>query len=135
MYSKDIRVEIINYTKGKPLSGLPFVNIKNEILGIKYNLSILLVGEKRARTINIKTRKKTYTPSTLSLPYTKSSGDIIICEKVAAKECKNYQTNLKNYIAYLYIHSLLHLKGLDHGQKMTSEEKRLVNKYRIRIKL
>lgn len=128
-------IEIINYTKGKPLSGLPFANLKKDILGKDYDLSIIICGEKRAQNINKRSRNKDYTPNTLSLPYSKKNGEIILCPSVAKKEAKDYEITPKNYLSYLLIHSMLHLKGLDHGKKMDLEEKRLVKKYKIRINL
>ncbi|MEZ6209403.1 MAG: rRNA maturation RNase YbeY [Candidatus Paceibacterota bacterium] len=128
-------IEIINYTKGKPLSGLSFASFKKDILGEDYALTIIICGEKRAQSINKKTRNKDYVPNTLSLPYSNKNGELILCPSVAKKESKNYETTLKDYVSYLLIHSMLHLKGLDHGKKMDLEEKRLVKKHKIRINL
>lgn len=128
-------LSIKNQTKGKTMI-LPFVNIlelKNKILGKKYDLSIAFVGTHTAQKINIENRNKTYIPNTLSFPYEKNSGEIIICPIIVQKQAKQNESKYKDYMAYIVIHSMLHLKGLDHGEKMEKLEQKYLKEFGYRI--
>jgi len=105
-------LEIINLTKKKTPS-LSWQKAKDRILGKKYELSVVISGDKRMRSLNRQYREKDKTANVLSFPYSKTEGEIFL----NAKEEKNRMT-------LLYIHALLHLKGLKHGLKMEKEEDR-----------
>ena len=49
--------------------------------------------------------------------------------KKASSEAQDFQMQTKEFQYYLLIHSMLHLKGYDHGNKMESEEKKLMKKF------
>jgi len=128
-------VSIQNTTRGKVLT-LPLVKIlqiKNKILGKKYTLSLAFVGTCTARKINLQTRNKTYTPNTLSFQYTKNSGEIILCPVIIKKQALQNKAKYADYLAFILIHSLLHLKGLDHGIKMELLEQKLVKEFGYKL--
>lgn len=95
-----------------------WLKLKNEILGEKYNLSFSYAGNDEMRRLNKLYRKKDYSANVLSFPLSKNEGEILIN--------KNYQK--KKYADYLFIHSLLHLKGLKHGKKMDEKEVGIMQK-------
>lgn len=104
---------------------VPFLNIKEKILGKKYNLSIAFISPTKAKEFNIKHRSKDYIPNTLSFSLSKDCGEIILCKSALAKEYKKFSMDLRTYTIYILIHSMLHLKGMTHGGTMEKEE----NKY------
>jgi probable rRNA maturation factor len=106
--------------------------MKNDVLGKRYNLSLQFVGPTRAAKLNSTYRQKTYTPNVLSFPLTEDTGEIFICPQVAVKEAAKYDLSTNGYVAYLFIHGLLHLKGLDHGDEMDKQEKRYLRKYDVK---
>jgi len=108
-----------------------YETMKNDILGKRYDLSLQFVGPTRAAKLNQTYRQKTYTPNVLSFPLTDDTGEIFICPQVAVKEAAKYNLSTSGYVAYLFIHGLLHLKGLDHGDEMDKQEKRYLRKYDI----
>lgn len=108
---------------------IPFETIKNDILGDKYQLSLVLIGEKRARAINRQSRQKEYAPNVLSFPLNKTSGEIYMTPKVAKREAKSFYHSEREHLIFLYIHGLLHLQGYDHGPKMESLEQKFLKKY------
>ncbi len=65
-----------NFFVPKFFNNLPFEKIKDDILGKKYELSIVLVGKKRGRTLNKKYRNKDYATDVLSFEISKNSGEI-----------------------------------------------------------
>lgn len=111
---------------------LPYEEIKNDILGSSYDLSLAFVGRTRARRINEQVRHKSYVPNVLSIPLDKTHGEIIITPTQAQLEAKRYKLTPRGYIAFLYIHGLLHLKGMAHGTRMEQLEAAYLKKYKLR---
>ena len=123
---------IINQTKGK-LPGLSFVNIlkeiKKEILGEDYSLSIVYVSEKKSREINRNYRQKDNPTNILSFPLSKKSGEILLCPNVIKREAPNFDKNFEGWLGFLVIHGTLHLKGMQHSDRMEEAEKKYDKKY------
>ena len=112
---------IIRETKGK-LPRLPFADIKNKILGKNYSLSLAFVGRNRATELHKQFKKKNDPVNILSFPLSKNEGEIIISLEKARRECKNFDRDYENYLAFLFIHGCVHLKGFVHGDNMEKEE-------------
>ena len=110
-----------NTTNGT-LPSLPFVHMKNKILGKKYDLSVVVVGEKKIHALNKFYRKVDSPTDVLSFSIDTHSGEIFICQKIAKKKMKKFDRDYKNFLAFLVIHSMVHLLGFDHGNKMEKEE-------------
>lgn len=122
--------------KVKTIPLFPYETVKNDILGKKYSLSLSFVGPTRAQKLNAQYRKKTYTPNVLSFPLDASTGEIVICPAIARLEHKQYNLSVDGYIAFLFIHGLLHLRGHDHytdaeADAMEKLERRYRTKYSI----
>lgn len=97
--------------------------LKNKILGKKYDVSIVLVGDKKSKSLNRLYRSKDYAPDVLSFPISNESGQIFINPHVAKRKAPQFEMTYEKYLFYLVIHGMLHLKGLDHGAKMDKAEK------------
>lgn len=111
------------------LPRVPFVALKDKILGKKYSLSISFVGPIKAQKINQTYRNKDYVPNTLSFPLSKQSGEIILCIQAMKKEYKLHDMDFDTYLLYIVIHSMLHLKGYAHGSTMERKEKQLLKAF------
>jgi len=103
--------------------------IADEILDTSYDVSIVIVGEKRAHSLNKEYRNKDYTPNVLSFPLDETTGEIFLNPKSAVLEAEKFSLTPINYLYYLLIHSMLHLKGLDHGDEMTAKEVLYMKKF------
>lgn len=124
-------ISVIRKTKGK-LPGLPFVNLKNAVLGKKYQLSVAFVGNKKSQKFNKKYRGKNKPTNILSFPLSKTEGEIIICLAEARKDAKNFSRTYEEFIPFLFIHGLFHLKGLAHGSIMEKREAEVRKKFGIK---
>ena len=94
--------------------------IKNAVLGRRYDLSVAFVSvPKMHRAMRYKKSRTTKTSNVLAFPLSKTSGEILIC-KAAAKPFS---------VEFLFIHGLLHLKGLKHSATMEREEDRLLKRF------
>lgn len=123
-----MNIEIVNKTKGK-IASRELQNL-SEIFVKKYHLSfsslaIVLVGEKRIRTLNCEYRKKDQATDILSFSpanFPGAGAELILCpEKIF--HCQNYKevlpelmakpkNKLKKYLLlFVLTHGLLHLAG------------------------
>jgi rRNA maturation RNase YbeY len=108
--------------KNGTLPRVPFLAMKEKILGKSYDLSISFVDETTAQELNKNHRNKTYIPNTLSFSLTKNSGEIVMCIPAIKKEYKKFEMTYSKYLVFLIIHSMLHLKGFEHGSTMEDKE-------------
>ena len=124
------RFEITNTTKGK-LPRLPFAHIKNTVLGPSYDLSFVVVGDSRSRMLNKQYRGKDKPTNVLSFSLSKNEGEIIMNLKKARSEMKVFDEKFPNFVGYLFIHGLLHLKGHQHGSTMEEAERKIRRKFKL----
>ncbi|MDR3519825.1 MAG: rRNA maturation RNase YbeY [Candidatus Pacebacteria bacterium] len=118
----------INKTKSK-LPRLPFLQMKDDILGKNYTLSLAFVNEHESKTINKKYRDKHKPTNILSFLLHKNEGEIIMCPSVIKREAKNFDKTFTQFFGFLVIHGMLHLKGMEHSSTMEKLEKKYDTKY------
>ena len=94
-----------------------------------WEISLVFVGSARARSLNKALRAKDYIPNVLSYALTTRSGEVVICLPEAARQCRRYGMDERNFVLYLFIHALLHLKGRPHGATMERQEKTLMKTF------
>jgi len=119
---------ITNTTKGK-LPRLPFVSIKNKILGEKYELGLTLLTPAKQKQINLKYREKNETTNILSFPLSKISGEITIDPSKLEKDAPLFSMSYSQFFKYLFIHGCLHLKGFEHSSTMDRQEKKYLKMF------
>ena len=123
-------LEISNTTKQTlALSESKLTEAAHDILGTSYDVSIVIVGDKKALTLNKQYRGKEYIPNVLSFPLDETMGEIFLNPKTAGIEAEKFGLSVTNYLNYLLIHSMLHLKGLDHGDEMDAKDKFYMKKF------
>jgi probable rRNA maturation factor len=102
-----------------------FSKIAKEVLP-GWDISLVFVGEKRARELNKNLRGKDYVPNVLSYSLGKKSGEIIICPLEAKRQAPTYKMSQRTFVLYLFIHGVLHVKGWVHSGKMEKCEQKLL---------
>jgi rRNA maturation RNase YbeY len=110
---------------------LPYEEISRAILGARYDLSLVFIGNTRAQNLNRIHRQKEYVPNVLSFPLSDTMGEIFINPHIAKKEAKDYNLTPDGYIGFLFIHGCLHLKGYDHGEEMERLETRFMKRFSL----
>ncbi|HEY4515691.1 MAG TPA: rRNA maturation RNase YbeY [Candidatus Paceibacterota bacterium] len=110
---------------------LAFNKIIPEILGKKYFASIAFVREKKMRKINKEYRNKDESTDVLAFNL-KEEGEILFSLPNMRKKSREFGMEASEYLSYLLIHAVVHLKGLDHGSKMDRLEKKFCNIFNIR---
>lgn len=117
-------------TKGK-LPGLSFKRIKEEILGINYEVSLVFVGTSRSRMLNKIHRNKDAPANILTFPLGTSDGEIFITPSEAKKDARKFERTNRQFLADLFIHGLFHLKGDAHGSRMKRHEALVRRKFNL----
>lgn len=102
-------------------------------MGKQYELSFSFISKIEIKKLNKTYRGKNEPTDILSFPLQKDSGEILVCKEMAKKKLetvwKKEFKNLSDYMLFLVIHGCLHLKGLDHGEKMEKLEKKYFKKF------
>ena len=106
---------------------IPFTRLKTKVLGRDFELSLVFADKKLSRKLNKKYRGKDKPTNVLSFPLSKKSGEIFIDLETAKDEAPKFEMSFTEFVKYLFIHGLLHLKGMQHGRKMEQAEKKLLN--------
>lgn len=117
------------------LMNLPKLSEKSK----NFEIDLVIVGEKRIKELNWTWRKKNKVTDVLSfesgqlkkgrkdfiVPKGDSIhlGQVFICYQVAAKQAKEYGFTVKEELARLLVHGILHLAGYDHEKNIKEEKK------------
>ena len=117
---------IRNTTKQKP-PRVSFALLKDEILGKQFEVSLVFCGSALSRSLNRQYRLKDKVGNVLAFPLSAQAGEIFICLEKAKRECQKFDMKYSQFIAYLFIHGSLHLKGMTHGAKMEKLENKILN--------
>jgi len=124
------KFSITNETKST-LPRVPFARIKDGVLGKNYCLSLVFIKESKSKKLNFSYRGKNNPTNILSFPLDKQNGEIFITPKVIKRQTKLFGRKLENLTAFLFIHGLLHLKGMEHGSTMERAEVKLCKQFRV----
>lgn len=108
-----------------------FKEIKNEILGKDYDLSWSFINENKIKQLNLTYRNINKPTDILSFPLSKTEGEIYICLAEARKEARKFDRKYENFLGFLFIHGLVHLKGYKHGSTMERIEAKFRKKFGI----
>lgn len=102
---------------------VPYARIKNEVLGKEYDLSVAFLSAREMRVLTLRTKHKDKVSNVLAFPLSKNSGEVVLCRPAVAP----FSTG------FLFIHGLLHLRGLGHGVTMEHEERRILKRFGLRV--
>ena len=105
--------------------------IKKTILGEQYELSLVFVSAQKIRNLNKVYRGVDKSTDILSFPLSKTSGEIFICKTEARKMMKEFGRPYENFLAFLFIHGCVHLKGFDHSNEMEKVEEKWRKLFKI----
>jgi probable rRNA maturation factor len=113
---------------------IPFSKIADKVLGKNYDLSLVFCGDHLSRRLNREFRQRDYPTNVLSFPIDKQAGEIFLNLAKATRESRAQGENFDLWVAYLFIHGLLHLKGFDHSSRMENEEQKIISAFGLNAK-
>jgi len=112
-------IEIRNLTRQK-INKKDLLKLAKKVLKREnrvLNVSIVLVGEKRIRTLNRKYRKKDKVTDVLS--FGDGLNEIVICLSRVKEQAK---ISFKKELAQVLVHGLLHVLGHKHSELMFKKQ-------------
>ena len=121
-----------NKNGNRTLPKAPYDEMRRAILGARYDLSFGAVSPAEARNLNKKYRNKSYVPDVLAFPLSEGEGEIVFNLQALKREAARRKVPATAYIAYMFIHACLHLKGHDHGKSMTKKEAFYLRKFNLK---
>ncbi|OGY31251.1 MAG: rRNA maturation RNase YbeY [Candidatus Andersenbacteria bacterium RIFCSPHIGHO2_02_FULL_45_11] len=90
------------------------------------SVSVRVVSVEEITDLNSRYRNKNSATNVLTFSYTDTAAyehDIALCIDVAEQEAAQRGVPLRDYIALLVVHAMLHAAGLDHEQSLTEDKK------------
>lgn len=135
-------VEIIRRAAGRAFSAHQVKKIALGILELldknQAELSVALVDNAEIRKLNAKFRAKDYSTDVLSFPAgdalppeARLLGDVVISVEKAKEQAKERRRSLKEEMALLLIHGIVHLLGYDHER--SAKEAKLMGRLEKKI--
>ncbi len=121
------KVEVTNLTR-RPSPRFAYAKVVEDALP-GWDISLVFIGPAKARALNEQLRAKSYVPNVLSYEVGAKSGEILICLAEAEKQAPAHFMNTREFVLYLFIHGLLHLKGWAHGATMERCERTLMARF------
>ena len=107
-------------------------------------LTLRFVGEDEGRALNAGFRGKDYATNVLTFAYADDApddadavqADIVICLPVVEREAREQRKALRDHLAHLVVHGVLHAQGLDHedeaeAEAMEARETEVLRRFRI----
>ena len=124
--------QILNKTRSNPpIDGLLFRDIKNRVLGEKFDLSLVFIGSARSRKMNRELRGKDKPANILSFPLSEEMGEMFIDLARSKQEAPAFEETHQQFLIRLFIHGLHHLKGMEHGDEMDTAEEKTRKKFGV----
>jgi rRNA maturation RNase YbeY len=121
-------LSIVRQTSG-PIPDLPFRNVKETILGKKYDLSLVFATTHLSSKLHTEFKKKSGPANTLAFPFDETSGEIFLHLNTIRKQAHEYNRTYMEHLLFIYIHALLHLQNHDHGDKMEKLEEKFYSRF------
>ena len=121
----------IKNTTRKKNPPIKFKLIKEFVLGKNYELSLVLIGNDLSRKLNKQHKKIDKPTNILTFPLSKTAGEIFINLPLSKKQSLRFERKYNDFVGFLFIHGLLHLKGYEHSSKMEEEEIKVRNKFNL----
>ena len=110
---------------------VPFLEMKNFVLGKSYILSLVFANGLLIKKLNKIYKNKKKGTDVLSFRLGKGEGEIFLNLEYAKKKAPIEGRNYKNFVGFLFIHSLMHLKGFTHSSRMETQEVKVRRKFGI----
>lgn len=121
---------LVNETSSK-IPPIPFEAMKDAVLGKEYDLSVVIVSKEKIQSLNKQYRNIDESTDILSFPLDKESGEIFINLEETKKMAPDFDREYENFLGFLFIHGLVHLKGYDHGSTMENIEMKYRKVFKI----
>lgn len=79
-----------------------------------FDVSLVVVGDAKMKRWNNQYRGVNAVTDVLSFPYTKTTGEVVLCYPQAKRQAQQKQQPVRLELAWLIVHGILHVLGYDH---------------------
>lgn len=127
----NLYIQNVSGVDALPTPALWQIWLQTTLQGYKHDaeITLRLVDITESANLNWRSRKKSGPTNVLTFPFTEMPGisdntligDIVICILLAEQEAKEKNMDTTAYLAYLFIHGLLHLLGYDHQNRSDAQ--------------
>jgi probable rRNA maturation factor len=119
------------------LKGLVVAVLSRQGVKPPVELGVVVTGDEEIRELNVKYLGRDYVTDVLAFPLNAGGdflpppngilhlGEVIICYPQAVRQGEEYGHSVREELALLVIHGVLHLLGYDEGERMKEVEGRL----------
>lgn len=128
MERTDGNLTMTRLTKGK-LPSLPFLDVKNYILGKDFELSLAFIDLPRMKKLSVEYKGDNTHTNILTFPLSKNEAEIVMNLQTVRSAAKHFDMIYKEHLLFLFIHGCLHLKGYKHGPVMEDLEEKILQKF------
>ncbi len=128
MERTDGNLTITRTTKGK-LPSLPFLAVKNHILGKKFTLSLAFIDLPTMKKLSKEYKGDDTHTNILTFPLDTQEAEILMNLQTVRSAAKHFDMKYQEHLLFLFIHGCLHLKGYKHGPEMEALEEKLLVKF------
>ncbi|MFA5994897.1 MAG: rRNA maturation RNase YbeY [Patescibacteria group bacterium] len=90
----------------------------------EFLVNVVTVNQAMIKKLNTIYRQQAAVTDVLSFAYALNYGDIILCYPQAVVQAQDKQVPVKQEVAWLIIHGILHLLGFDHQTAVTAKRMR-----------
>jgi probable rRNA maturation factor len=102
-------------------------------------ITLVFVDARRGRALNRNYRGQDHATNVLTFAYERMprvEADVVLCPAVVRREAREQAKSLREHLAHLVIHGVLHAQGYDHehereAARMQARERRLLAHLRI----
>jgi probable rRNA maturation factor len=108
-----------------------FVSAARAVLTEHYVLSVAFVTTKEVRRLNRLYRGKNAPTDILAFPLSQNEGEMVFSMREVRAQAPFFGRRPDVFLKYLFIHGLLHLKGMKHGATMERQEAKLRRQFGI----
>lgn len=112
---REVKFQIINIQKKVKINSTyikeRIEKLSKILFGPPYNISIVLVSNRKIIELNKKFLGRNYPTDVMSFKISKNYGEIVISVEKAEENSVIYNHTIEEEILYLIIHGFLHLKG------------------------
>ena len=126
-------ISFVRDKKNRFPGGLPFEKALGRVLGRKYELEVIFVPKGKMKSLNKTYRNKPRTTNVLSFSLDKKHGQIFFDAEFIKKEAKDLKTTFSARFWRLFLHGILHLKGLDHIKPNEAKQMKLAESRLLKI--
>lgn len=113
----------------KRLPALPWRSLMRAVLPAHFDLSLVAAPSTLSRRLNKSRRGKDEATNILTFPLSPRSGEIFIDLAVAKRDAMSFGMRFRDFVALLFIHGALHLRGEPHGDRMERTEARILRRF------